>query len=150
MHAEQHAVMSAPLAQRLQEFYETLPVERERALDRLGDLFAQDVHFRDPFRDTHGIEPLRELFARMFRQYRLVEFTGFSREGDDSRFVLTYEMHLGMAVGPTFVTQMASVVRARDGRVSDLVDYYDFPSALASPVPLLGALYRKVVNLLFL
>jgi len=142
--------MNAPLAQRLQEFYEALPVERERALDRLGDLFADDVHFRDPFRDTHGIEPLRELFARMFRQYRQVEFTGFSRDGDDNRFVLTYDMHLRMAVGPMFVTRMASVVRGRDGRVVELVDYYDFPSALASPIPLLGTLYRKAVNLLFL
>ena len=142
--------MSAPLAQRLQELYETFPVERERALERLGDIFADDVHFRDPFRDTHGIEPLRELFVRMFRQYRQVEFTGFSREGDDTRFVLTYDMHLRMAVGPTFVTQMASVVRGRDGRVVELVDYYDFPSALASPIPLLGTIYRKAVSLLFL
>lgn len=142
--------MSTPLAQRLQQFYEALPVERERALDRLGDIFAADVHFRDPFRDTHGIEPLRELFARMFRQYRQVEFTGFSRDGDDNSFVLTYDMHLRMAVGPMFVTHMASVVRGRDGRVAELVDYYDFPSALASPVPLLGTLYRKAINLFFL
>ena len=142
--------MNAPLAQRLQDFYEALPVERERALERLGDVFAADVHFRDPFRDTHGIEPLRELFLRMFRQYRQVEFTGFSRDGDDERFVLTYDMHLRMAVGPRFVTHMASVVRGQSGRVVELVDYYDFPSALASPLPLLGSLYRKAINLLFL
>ncbi|HVY30799.1 MAG TPA: nuclear transport factor 2 family protein [Polyangiaceae bacterium] len=141
--------MSA-LAQRLQEYYETFPVERERALERLGELFAADVHFRDPFRDTQGIERLRELFVRMFKQYRQVEFTGFSRDGDDDRFVLTYDMHLRMAVGPTFVTHMASVVRGREGRVVELIDYYDFPSALASPLPLLGTLYRKAVNLLFL
>lgn len=142
--------MTAPLASRLQDFYEALPVERERALDRLGELFARDVHFRDPFRDTHGIEPLRELFVRMFRQYRQVEFTGFSREGDDKLFVLKYDMHLRMAVGPMFVTRMDSVVRGRDGLVSELVDHYDFPSALVSPVPLFGAIYRKAVNLLFL
>lgn len=142
--------MNAPLAQRLQEYYEALPVERERALERLGELFASDVHFRDPFRDTHGIEPLRELFARMFRQYRQVEFTGFSRHGDDSRFVLTYDMHLRMAVGPMFVTRMASVGSGREGRIVELVDYYDLPSALTSPMPLLGHLYRKAVNLLFL
>lgn len=142
--------MTVSLAQRVQEFYETFPFERERALERLGDIFATDVHFRDPFRDTQGIEPLRELFARMFKQYRQVEFTGFSREGDDERFVLTYDMHLRMAFGPRFVIRMASVARGRDGRVVELVDYYDFPSALASPVPLLGFLYRKAVSRLFL
>jgi ketosteroid isomerase-like protein len=139
-----------PVAQRLQELYESFPVERENALQRLGELFTDDVHFRDPFRETHGIEPFRELFVRMFRQYRTVEFTGFSREGDDRSFVLTYDMHLRMAIGPTFVTHMASVCRVREGRVAQLVDFYDFPSALASPIPFVAAMYRKTVNLLFL
>jgi hypothetical protein len=34
--------------------------------------------------------------------------------------------------------------------VVELIDYYDFPSALASPLPLVGAVYRKAVNLFFL
>jgi hypothetical protein len=143
-------VVTAPLPQRLQEFYEILPVERENALRRLEDIYTSDVHFRDPFRETHGIEELRVLFERMVRQYRQIEFTGFSCKGDDASFVLTYDMHLAMVVGPIFVTHMASVCRGRDGKVSDIADFYDFPSALTSPLPLLGAIYRKAVNLFFL
>ena len=75
------------------------------------------MRFRDPFRDTLGIEPFRELFVRMFKQYRLVDFTDVVAEGDESAFTLRYNMHLRMAVGPTFVTPMASVFRARDGKV---------------------------------
>jgi ketosteroid isomerase-like protein len=142
--------MTAPLPQRLQDLYESFPVERENALRKLDELFTSDIHFRDPFRETRGIEAFRDLFLRMFRQYRQVEFTGFSREGDDSSFVLTYDMHLRMAVGPTFVTHMASVCRSREGRISSLADFYDLPSALASPLPLLGAMYRGAVKLLFL
>jgi ketosteroid isomerase-like protein len=138
------------LPQRLQQFYESFTTEREAALPRLTELFTEDVRFKDPFRDTQGMVAFRELFERMFRQYRLVRFTDFAFQGDESAFVLTYDMHLRMSVGPTFVTHMVSVCRTRDGRVSELTDYYDFTSALASPLPFLEALYRKTVNALFL
>ncbi len=138
------------LPERLQRFYETCTVERERALDLLPTLFAEDVHFRDPFRETIGIDPLRELFVRMFKQYKHVAFTEFRIDGDERAFTMTYLMHLKMAVGPTFSTPMASVVRAKDGKVVDLLDYYDFPSGLVSPLPLLSAAYRKIINTFFL
>jgi hypothetical protein len=142
--------MTHSLPRRLQEFFESIPVERKNCLRRLDEVFTADVQFRDPFRETRGIDELRVLFERMFRQYRLVEFAKFSCEGDDASFVLTYDMHLAMVVGPTFVSRMASVGRGRDGRICSLVDYYDFSSTLASPIPLLGAIYRRAVNRLFL
>lgn len=138
------------ITDRLQRFYESFATERERALDHLGEVFSDDIHFRDPFRDTHGMAAFRELFERMFRQYRYVSFSGFRCDGDERAFTLTYDMHLKMAVGPTFTTKMASVCRARDGKVFDLVDYYDFSSSLASPMPLLAAAYRKAITTLFL
>lgn len=137
-------------AERLQQFFESFAREREHALTRLPELFTEDVHFRDPFRDTHGIDAFRTLFERMFAQYKRVHFTDFACEGDEQGFTLTYAMHLRMLVPPTFVTHMASVCRVRDGRICSLRDFYDFPSALASPLPLLGAAYRRVVNALFL
>jgi len=139
-----------PLPQRLQAFYERFELDRERALPRLGELFTDDIHFRDPFRDTRGMADFRELFERMFRQYRSVSFTGFRVDGDEGSFTLTYDMHLQMAVGPRFVTPMASVCRAREGRVCELFDFYDFSSSLVSPFPLAAAAYRKVINVLFL
>lgn len=138
------------LPERLQQFYENSTAERERALDRLPELFATDVHFRDPFRDTHGIDALRELFVRMFKQYKHVAFTDFRIDGDEHAFTMTYLMHLKMIVGPTFSTPMASVVRARDGKIVELLDYYDFPSGFVSPLPWMASVYRNVINALFL
>jgi len=147
-------LMKRPIAMMLQnrvrEFYESLSAHREASLTELEALFASDIRFRDPFRDTVGIEPFRELFVRMFKQYRLVEFTDVVAEGDETSFTLRYNMHLRMAVGPTFVTPMASVFRARDGKVCELYDYYDFPSGLVSPIPWLAGTYKKLVNRLFL
>ena len=138
------------LPERLVAFYEAFRGEREAALVRIGDHFTPDIHFRDPFRETVGMPAFRELFVRMFRRYREVGFSGFRIDGDEPAFTLTYDMHLRMAVGPTFVTPMASVCRTRDGKVSDLLDYYDFSSGLASPFPGLASIYRRATRALFL
>ncbi|MBX3230640.1 MAG: nuclear transport factor 2 family protein [Labilithrix sp.] len=140
------------MATRLQKYYEGFASERESALHRLGEHFTDDIHFRDPFRETHGMPAFRELFVRMFKQYPTVAFDSFRIDGDDRAFTLTYVMRLGMVVGPEFVTPMASVCRVRAGedRVSDLLDFYDFSSSLVSPFPLVAAAYRKLVNALFL
>jgi hypothetical protein len=138
------------LPQRLQAFYQAFGAERERSLDRLEDYFTADIHYRDPFRETFGMSRFRELFVRMFKQYRGVEFTDFRIDGDDRAFTLTYKMHLRMAVGPTFVTPIASVCLARGDKVSDLLDYFDFSSSLLSPFPMAAAVYRRAVNALFL
>jgi len=138
------------LKARVQRFYESLAVDRELSLSTLDELFTADVRFRDPFRDTLGIGPFRELFVRMLKQYRFVDFTDVVAEGDETAFTLRYNMHLRMVVGPTFVTPIASIFRARDGKVCELHDYYDFPSGLVSPIPLLASAYKKLINQLFL
>jgi FAD/FMN-containing dehydrogenase/ketosteroid isomerase-like protein len=140
----------ATLPARMQRLYEDLARDRCAALDRLGEVFADDVEFIDPFRHTHGLEGFRALFERMFRQYAHVSFESFTATGEENAFTLTYDMRMRMRVGPEFVTRMASVVVARDGKVSKLVDYYDFPSALVSPFPPAMKLYRRVTRALFL
>ncbi len=138
------------LPARLQRFYEELAVERRPALDRLSTVFTDDVRFRDPFRETRGMGPFRELFERMLRQYSEVGFTDFRCLGAGDAFTLLYDMRLRMPIGPTFVTPMASICVARDGKVAELHDYYDFASGLVSPLRLLGIAYRATVNAAFL
>lgn len=139
-----------PPAARLQWFFEEMSRAREASLAHLPLMFTADVAFRDPFRDTRGMDEFRVLFDRLFRQYPEVGFSGFRVTGEGDAFTLTYEMSLRMAVGPTFVTPMASVCRTRHGLVHEMHDYYDFPSGIASPVDALRGLYRSVVRALFL
>ncbi len=138
------------LPRRLQRFYEELARNREPQLDKLGDLFTEDIEFRDPFRHTRGMAEFRVLFERMFRQYREVGFTGFEIIGDDDGFTMTYDMSLRMAVGPAFVTPMCSVCTVKGGKVSMLVDYYDLTTGLVSPADLALKTYRWITNKLFL
>jgi ketosteroid isomerase-like protein len=141
---------NAPSPVRLQWFFEELGHAREDALKHIPHVFTEDVVFRDPFRATTTMPDFVELFHRMFRRYRHVSFSGFERSGTDQAYTLTYFMHLRMAIGPEFVTPMASLCRTREGRVHDLRDYYDFPTGLVSPVGAFHKLYRAVVRAGFL
>ena len=124
--------------------------QRERALDRLPELFTDDIVFRDPFRETSGMDAFRELFTSMFRRYRSVRFSGFRTAVGGDGFTSTYDMHLRMAIGPEFTTPFATVCRVRGEKVSELVDYYDFATGLVSPFPLAASLYRSVTRKLFM
>jgi ketosteroid isomerase-like protein len=143
-------VPNEALPQRMQRFYEELATRRETMLDRLGDLFTDDIEFTDPFRHTHGLAELRTLFERMFEQYRRVQFTAFETSGNDAAFTLVYDMRMHMIIGPEFVTRMASVVVARDGKVAKLSDYYDLGSSLVSPAVWLTGAYQRLMRRLFL
>jgi ketosteroid isomerase-like protein len=138
------------LPKRLIAFYEALGDERERALERLPELFTERVRFRDPFREIVGIASFRALFVAIFRRYPRVGFSGFRVDGAEPRFALTYDMHVQMVVGPEFVTPFATVCRTEDGKVSELSDYYDFATGLVSPFPRATALYRTVTRKLLL
>ena len=35
-------------------------------IDRLGAMYTDDVHFRDPFSDVRGLKGLRIVFAKMY------------------------------------------------------------------------------------
>ena len=67
------------LPQRLQAFYERFEIDRERALPRLGEFFTDDIHFRDPFRDTRGMADFRELFERIQFGPERYKFRAFTR-----------------------------------------------------------------------
>lgn len=138
------------LPERLQGFMEDLVVRREGALDGLGALFTDDLHFRDPFRETRGLDAFRATFVSMFRRYPTLSFSDFACTGDERAFTLTYAMRLRMALGPTFTIQMATVCRARGDKIEDYADYFDLMLGVASPSPLLTAGYRRAVEAVFL
>ena len=48
---------------KLVAFWQTLTPEM---VPSLSDVYTEDAHFRDPFNDVNGIEPIKRIFADMF------------------------------------------------------------------------------------
>jgi hypothetical protein len=60
-----------PRVQRVVQFYEQL---REDDLPRLGEIYAADARFKDPFNQVQGLQPIRAIFAHMFKALREPRF----------------------------------------------------------------------------
>ena len=101
---------------------------------------------------AHDVQALASFFVDHFDLTRLSNdrSPAICVLTDDAGFTLIYDMELKMPLGPFFKTEIASVCFTRDGKISELRDYYDFPSSLVSPFGPLRRLYGGIIRALFL
>ncbi len=124
-------------------YLETLSPATVRKLDQLA---APGMHYRDPFNDTHGIEPTKQVMIRIFR------------EVDDPRYVVTHAALDGDTCfyrwkftcrprvsgrGHPWIIDGITEVRFNDqGKVIEHVDYWDAGHYVYERLPLFGYLIR--------
>jgi len=134
MRAQVHRHLSA-----LAAWYEELT---PKSLARIGEHYAANAWFKDPFNEASGLEAIRHVFAHMFATLRAPRFRVTDRIADDGGAVLVWEFRFG--AGPReYLVRGASHLRfdAR-GKVLYHRDYWDTGEELYAKVPLLGGLMR--------
>jgi ketosteroid isomerase-like protein len=126
---------------RLADWFEVLD---ERALAAIGDYYAADAYFKDPFNEVRGAQAIGEIFARMYRQLDAPRFRVRGRVGDDAEAFLLWDLEFrfrGRAA--TEVIRGVSHLRLdAHGRVAYHRDYWDTAEELYAKIPLLGAAVR--------
>jgi steroid delta-isomerase len=129
--------MTDPRVDRVVAFYETLTAA---SLARLGEVYADDAHFVDPYNDVSGLPAIRRVFEHMFATLEAPRFVvreTFVRGGG---CVLLWDFHFNGRSLPG-----ATHLRfAADGRIAAHRDYWDPAHELYAHVPLLGALMRAL------
>jgi steroid delta-isomerase len=132
--ADLHGPLSA-----LAGWYESLT---PASLARIGDHYAANAWFKDPFNEVSGLEAIRRVFAHMFETLREPRFRVTERIADENGAVLVWEFRFG-AGRRQYLVRGASHLRfdAR-GKVTYHRDYWDTAEELYARVPLLGALMR--------
>lgn len=126
---------------RLTEFFETMT---PASLDRLGEFYAADARFKDPFNEVCGVSAIARIFAHLFDQLEAPRFVvGETATGPDGAF-LTWELHGGLRLpgrSPTIVIRGATHLRFdADGKITEHRDYWDAAEELYSKLPVLGSL----------
>jgi hypothetical protein len=127
--------------QRVISYYEGL---REDSLPLLDEIYAPGARFKDPFNDVHGVEPIRSIFAHMFRKLREPRFVVHEALAQGDQGFLTWDFRFARKRGgPLLTIRGATHLRfARDGRIAEHRDYWDAAEELYEKLPLLGALMR--------
>lgn len=134
--------MRAPLHRDLSalvDWYESLTPE---TLGRVGEFYAANAWFKDPFNDVSGLEAIRRVFAHMFATLRTPRFTITERVADEGGAVLLWEFRFGAGRREYLVRGASHLRFGARGKVVHHRDYWDTAEELYAKVPLLGGLMR--------
>jgi SnoaL-like domain len=134
--------MRAEIHRRLSElaaWYEALTPE---TLASIGEHYADNAWFKDPFNEVSGLDAIRRVFAHMFERLLAPRFRVLERIGDEQAAALVWEFRFG-AGRREFLVRGATHLRfdAR-GKVAYHRDYWDTAEELYAKLPLLGSLMR--------
>lgn len=132
-----------PRVEALVRFFEQL---QPGDVDRLGELYAEDAYFKDPFNEVRGVAAIARIFTHMFQALDRPHFvvTGRVVQGDEC--VLLWEFRFRFRRFDTHSWQAvrgSSHVRfGEHGRVVHHRDYWDAAEELYEKLPGLGSLMR--------
>lgn len=125
---------------RVVSFYEHLC---EADLPRLGELYAADAHFKDPFNDVRGVPAIRAIFEHMFRTLREPVFVVREVAAQPDGGFLTWDLTFRTQRGAEMSIHGATHLRFGDaGLIVEHRDYWDAAEELYEKLPVLGALMR--------
>jgi steroid Delta-isomerase len=132
-------------AARARAFFEGLaPAD----LDRLGDAYAPDAYFRDPFNEVRGVEPIRHIYSKMYETLDDARFEIQDCIADAGGAMLTWDMVFRVRRWhPERVQRIhgATHLRFDDlGRIVYHRDYWDVAHELYEKLPVVGALMRML------
>ncbi|WP_027010954.1 nuclear transport factor 2 family protein [Comamonas sp. B-9] len=135
--------LTAAGVQRLVTFYESLAPEN---LAQLGDYYAADAFFKDPFNEVRGVADIRAIFAHMFETLQEPRFIVTQQLVQGDRAALEWEFRFRFRSWNAQAPQCiygASLLRIdAHGRVAQHRDYWDAAEELYEKLPAIGLLMR--------
>lgn len=113
-------------------------------LARLGDWYADDARFVDPFNDLRGRAGIHAVLDHMFRTLDQPRFEVLAVTADGDTAWLTWDFHFRRrgSSRPWHIHGASRLRFGSDGRVAEHIDYWDAAAQLYERLPLLGPLLR--------
>ena len=131
------------LINELVDFFETVAPD---TVSRIGDLYAADARFKDPFNDVQGVPAIEHIFRHMFTQVEAPRFVVSERIVQANSAMLAWLFEFGVRVGkqtrPQVVHGVTHFKFDCEGKVSLHRDYWDTGEELYLKLPVLGWLVR--------
>jgi hypothetical protein len=136
--ADPHAAV-----ERIVRLFETLTPQH---VAHLGDYYAADATFKDPFNEVQGVAAIQHIFRHMYVALDQPHFVITGRIVDGAQCFLTWEFRFRFKRFDTVTLQTvrggSHLGLAGDGRIQMHRDYWDAAEELYEKLPLLGGLMR--------
>jgi len=133
---------SDPRVQRIVEAFERL---QPADVERLGELYASNARFKDPFNEVQGVAAIQQVFRHMFTALIEPRFVIRDALCDGDQCFLSWDFLFRMRrfSGDEQCIRGATHLRlAADGRISEHRDYWDAAEELYEKLPAIGTLMR--------
>lgn len=129
----------------LRRFAQTFAGLDRNNLERLDDLYSNDVHFTDPLHEVRGLPQMRVYFAELYARIDDLhfDFHGFDQVGEGEgylRWSMSYR-HPRLDSGRLIRVDGCSHLLWRD-KVYRHRDYFDAGALLYEHLPVLGQAIR--------
>ncbi|WP_026435530.1 MULTISPECIES: nuclear transport factor 2 family protein [Acidovorax] len=128
---------------RVAAFFEQLSLADIAAI---GQLYAPDARFKDPFNEVQGVPAIQAIFAHMFEALEQPRFVVTGRVVQGQQCFLTWDFlfafknfHRGV---PQTVRGASHLVLNDQGLVALHRDYWDAAEELYAKLPVVGGLMR--------
>jgi limonene-1,2-epoxide hydrolase len=131
-----------PRVVRVKQFFEGLSPDD---VARLGELYAQQAYFKDPFNEVHGVPAIAQIFEHMYVQVDAPRFVirEVVAQGDDAFLTWDFRFRLRRLRRDELLVRGASHLKFdADGRITYHRDYWDAAEELYEKLPVLGGLMR--------
>jgi len=130
-------------AERIVDFFETLTPQ---SVARLGEIYADDAYFKDPFNEVRGIPAIQRIFDHMHANLHDPHFVVTGCVADGAQVFLTWEFRFRFRKYSPAVEQVirgaSQLWLTSDGRIRSHRDYWDAAEELYEKLPVVGALMR--------
>lgn len=126
---------------RVKRYFETLTPE---TLARIGEIYADDAWFKDPFNEVRGRVKIARIFARMFERLDAPRFVVHEAVAAGAQAFLTWDFVFRLRCTETTIRGATHLRFAPDGRIVYHRDYWDAAEELYEKLPALGTLLRLV------
>ena len=127
-----------PYDELLQWYTELSP----HSVAQIGNFYAPDARFKDPFNDVSGIAGIEAIFVHMFKTTEQPRFIILERISDGLQLFVTWQFEFGFKGKPYQIVGGTHFKFNETGLVILHRDYWDATEELLQKLPLIGAPIR--------
>jgi hypothetical protein len=134
--------------EKLIRYFETLGLDK---VAEMGDHYAKDAYFCDPFNEVHCLQDIQAIFIDMFHKLDQPAFKITDVFQTEQGVVLVWDFNFNvklLRVMPFKIRGNSVLKFNAQGKVSYHRDYWDSSAELYAKLPLIGFIFRGL-RLLF-
>lgn len=125
------------------QFFEQLS---QNDIDRFGEFYAHQAHFKDPFHEVQCLNDIKTIFSHMFQVAPEAKFLIQHRFINDDSAMIIWTMMLNVRNQNISIKGTSHLVFNEQGLVVLHRDYWDTGEELFSKLPYIGAPTRWLMK----